>query len=124
MGAFLGYGHVGVWASNRERNGFLDWFAAHRCVEGDVRWEYCKSEGQRWMGCCVELDELLIPRGELFEVSPKEQATAAVEFWPDVAKLLGIISQITHGTWMHLVSSREAIDWRDPSDDAPASPSA
>src|SRR5712672_1018716 len=59
MGAFLGYNDVGVWASNRERDAFLDWFAEHRCANGDARWQFCKSEGNRWMGCGVELSELI-----------------------------------------------------------------
>ena len=44
MGAFIGYGHTGVWANNRERDAFLDWFAANRCEPNDARWEYCKSD--------------------------------------------------------------------------------
>jgi hypothetical protein len=111
MGAFLGYDNVGVWASNRERDAFLDWFAAHRCSSGDATWQFCKSEGNRWTGCCIELDEL-IPRGTLFEASREEQASAAVEFWPEVGILLKIVGQITRGEWKHLISSREAIDWR------------
>jgi hypothetical protein len=111
MGAFIGYDKVGVWANNRERDAFLDWYAAHRCEPHDVRWEYCKSEAQRWTGCWIQLDEL-IPRGEIFVVSEIERANAAVEFWPLVAKLLGIISEITRGEWRHLVSSKEAVGWR------------
>jgi hypothetical protein len=112
MGAFIGYGDTGVWASNPERDAFLDWYAANRCRAHDVRWEYCKSEAQRWSGRCIELDEL-IPKGELFEVSDVERAAAAAEFWPHVAQLLDIISQITRGEWQHLGSSREAVNWRD-----------
>jgi hypothetical protein len=41
MGAFIGYGDIGVWASNSERDAFLDWFAKNRCAFGDARWEYC-----------------------------------------------------------------------------------
>jgi len=111
MGAFIGYGDIGVWANNRERDAFLDWFAAHRCNSHDERWEYCKSETQRWTGRCIELDEALIPRGELFEVSDAERSAAAVEFWPHVAQLLGIISEITRGKWRHVVDSTEAVEW-------------
>ena len=111
MGAFIGYGDTGVWANNRERDAFLDWFAAHRCTPHDERWEYCKSEAQRWTGCCIDLDEL-IPRGQLFEVSDTERSAAMVEFGPDVALLLTIISQITKGHWHHSVSSKDAVDWR------------
>jgi len=112
MGAFIGYDKTGVWANNRERDAFLDWYADHRCRPHDERWEYCKSEAQRWTGCCIELGEL-IPLGELFEISDAERADAATIFWPHVALLLDIISQITRGEWRHSVSSREAIDWRD-----------
>ena len=111
MGAFIGNDDTGVWASNRERDAFLDWYAAHRCQPHDARWEYCKSEAQRWTGRCICLDEF-IPRGEVFEVSDAERAAAATEFWPDVARLLGIVSQITRGEWHHSVSSKEAVDWR------------
>ena len=112
MGAFIGYGRIGVWASNRERDAFLDWFAAHRCAPHDTRWEYCRSEAQRWSGCCLELGDL-IPRGEVFVVSDTEYAGATTAFWPHVAQLLCIISQITRGEWQHSDSSREAVDWRD-----------
>ena len=96
--------------TNPDRDAFLDWYAAHRCQPHDERWEYCKSEAHRGMGVCIELSEL-IPKGEVFEVDDSERAAAATEFWPRVAQLLGIISQITHGEWHHLVSSREAIEW-------------
>jgi hypothetical protein len=43
MGAFIGYDEVGVWATNAERDAFLDWFAENRCVRNDSHWEYCKS---------------------------------------------------------------------------------
>lgn len=76
MGAFLGYDDVGVWASNGERDTFLDWFAEHRCARGDPRWEFCKSEGNRWPGCGIHLSEI-IPRGEVLEISPSERAVLA-----------------------------------------------
>ena len=111
MGAFIGYGDTGVWATNSERDRFLDWYAAHRCQPHDERWEYCKSEAQRWSGCCIELGDL-IPQGELFEVSDAERADAS-SLGSDIPKLLGIIRQITAGAWQHQVSSREALYWRD-----------
>lgn len=111
MGAFIGYGDKGVWASNRERDAFLDWFAAHRCNKHDERWEYCKSPAQRWMGRCIELDEI-IPRGEVLEVSDAERIAVATEYWPHVAQLLSIIGQITRGEWGHSLRSQEAVDWR------------
>jgi hypothetical protein len=112
MGAFIGYDDVGVWANNRERDAFLDWYAAHRCQPHDSKWEYCKSEAQRWTGRCIQLSEL-IPRGEVFVVSEADRVGAATEFWPHVAQLLDIIAQITRGEWKHLVSSKESVDWRD-----------
>jgi hypothetical protein len=114
MGAFLGYGDVGVWASNRERDAFLDWYAENRCAPHDPKWEYCKSEAQRWMGRCIDLDEL-IPRGDIFEVTDAERAGAVAQFGPTIAQLLGIIGQITRGEWRHLVSSKEAVNWREAS---------
>jgi hypothetical protein len=111
MGAFIGYGDTGVWASNAERDAFLDWFAAHRCQPHDTRWEYCMSEANRWGGCGIELEEL-IPSGEILEVNETEMAEAASAFWPHVGQLLGILSQISRGKWHHLVSSKEAVHWR------------
>ena len=111
MGAFLGYDDVGVWASNRERDTFLDWFAEHRCAPGDPRWEFCKSEGNRWTGCCIDLSDI-IPRGEVFEVTPNERDAAVADLSPDFAVLLDIISAIMRGQWTHLVGSKEAVDWR------------
>ena len=112
MGAFIGYEDTGVWASNRERDAFLDWFAAHRCQPGDERWVYCKSEAQRWTGRCIELGEL-IPRGEVLDISDAERIDAITELGPHTARLLGILSEITYGKWHHSVGSKEAVDWRD-----------
>jgi hypothetical protein len=109
MSAFIGCDGIGVWVSNGARDDFLDWFAAHRCVHGDARWEYCNSEGNRWTGCCLPLEDL-IPRGELFVVSEEELAAATTEYWPGFAKLLGIIAQITRGEWHH--DSSKAFDWQ------------
>ena len=108
MGAFIGYDQVGVWTNNSGRDAFLDWFAAHRCQPHDERWEYCMSEGNRWPGCCIQLEDL-VPRGEVLTVTEAEIAEAAVSFWPHVAQLLSIISQVTRGEWHHLASSKEAL---------------
>lgn len=112
MGAFIGYGDVGVWASNAERDTFLDWFAVHRCIEGDERWEYCKSDSQRWTGRCIDLEDCLIPRGVVLEISSDEYNEAASQFWPDFARLLGIIETITRGEWQIHVGSKAANRWR------------
>jgi hypothetical protein len=111
MGAFIGYGDVGVWANNGERNAFLDWFAEHRCTPGDTRWEYCKSGAQRWTGCCIDLEDI-IPPGQALGLTEAEYDRAAAEFWPHVAQLLGIIESITRGEWQIRVNSRASIDWR------------
>jgi hypothetical protein len=111
MGAFIGYGHVGVWANNRERDAFLDWFADNRCVPGDPRWEYCKSEAQRWIGTGIDLKDL-IPKGEHLALSGEEYSQAAASYWPQVAQLLGIIDSITRGEWQIRVDSKAANDWR------------
>lgn len=111
MGVFLGYGDTGVWASNRERNAFLDWYAYHRCDPDDKHWKYCKSEGNRWTGCCLDFNELT-PKENIFEVTDKEIEIASKEYWPDLALLLNIVSQITKGVWQHRVGSKEAEGWR------------
>ena len=111
MGAFIGYGDVGVWANNGERDTFLDWFAAHRCNQGDARWEYCKSDAQRWSGRGIDLADL-IPKGEILEITADEYALAAAEYWPDFARLLGIIESITRGDWHLRVDMKASNDWR------------
>ena len=111
MGAFFRYGDVGVWASNRERNAFLDWFAENRCAHGDQRWEHCKSEGNRWTGCGVNLEEL-IPRGSHLDFTGEEYFLALETYGPHIAQLLGIVDAISRGGCRTTVSSRAALDWR------------
>ena len=113
MGAFIGYGDIGVWASNRERDAFLDWFAEKRCVPGDARWDYCKSEAQRWTGRCIELEDL-IPGGEPLGLTDEEYTSAVTAFWPEVAQLLRILDLVTRGDWTIRVDSLEAKSWRQP----------
>ncbi len=111
MGAFIGYGEVGVWLADGERDAFLDWYASNRCQRNDSRWIFCMSPGNRWTGCCIELNAL-IPHGEILEVTDADDAAATAALWPNARGMLLIISQITRGSWSHLVSSREAIEWR------------
>ena len=115
MGAFIGYGNVGVWASDRERDAFLDWFADNRCAPGDARWEYCKSEGNRKTACGINLGDLL-PEGTLLTLTAEEYEQAAIAFWPHVTQLLGIIETITRGEWLIRIDSRAAVNWRRPID--------
>ncbi len=70
------------------------------------------SKAHRWSGCDLELRDL-IPRGELLVLSDREYADAGTEFWPQVAQLLRIISQITRGEWQHPIGSKGARAWRD-----------
>ena len=112
MGAFIGYGDVGVWANNRERDAFLDWFAENRCVQGDARWDYCKSEAQRWTGRCIDLEDL-IPQGDPLGLTDEEFARAAQQFWPNVASLLQILDALTRGEWTLRVDSPDARNWRE-----------
>jgi hypothetical protein len=111
MGAFIG--DVGVWASNRESDAFLDWFAENRCAPGDPRWEYCRSEGNRWTGCCIELENI-IPVGEVFVLSDDEYDAAAGIYGPHIAQLLGIIESITRGEWQIRCDNKAATRWRRP----------
>ena len=115
MGAFIGYDDVGVWANNRERDAFLDWFADNRCSPGDARWEFCKSEGNRWTGCCIELSQL-VPKGEILGLTADEYSNAANTYWPHIAQLLGIIEAITRSEWLIRVDSKSACYWRMPED--------
>ena len=111
MGAFIGYGEIGVWASNAERNAFLDWFAENRCDPNDERFAFCKSEGHRWTGCCIELENL-VARGDALRLTEAERSRAVVAHSPHVAQLLGIIDSITRGEWLIRIDSKAALDWR------------
>ena len=111
MGAFIGYGEFGVWASNAERNAFLDWFAANRCAPNDVRYVFCKSEGNRWTGCCLELEKL-VARGDVLRLTEAERADATITHSHHVAQLLGIVDSMTRGEWRVRVDSKAALDWR------------
>ena len=111
MGAFISDGEVGVWASNRERDGMLDWFADHRCSAGDQRWQWCKSVAQRFPGRCIDLSEFL-QAGELFHVTEIEESQAAEVYGASVAQLLTYIALIHSGKWVHKADSVEAVEWR------------
>ena len=112
MGAFLGLGKTGVWASNRERDALLDWFAEHRCFLGDTRWEWCKNGRQRYPGRCIDFCELLLP-DEVFHVTEKEAETAALNYGASVGRLLNIVEQVRRGEWLYQNDSNESIHWRD-----------
>lgn len=111
MGAFIGKGEIGIWASNDERDAFLDWFAENRCSPSDERWRWCKSEAQRWAGRCIDLDEFL-QAPDFFQVDDLELQQASARYGPDVSKLLKHIAEICRGEWQHRVDSKEAIPWR------------
>ena len=110
MGAFIGLGTIGVWASNRERDALLDWFAEHRCSPGDARWEWCKSGGQRYPGNCIDLSELL-QANEVFHVTDKEAEAAALIYGVNFGLLLGLVAQVHRGEWLHKVDSSESVRW-------------
>src|SRR5262245_1374502 len=115
MGAFIGCGNIGIWVSNGARDSFLDWFADHRCRQGDASWRACKSEKWRWMGCCLDLEtDGLVPRGRHLDVTESERVEAARQYWDDFPRMLSIIDQVTRGQWRHAVDSQEAIYWRVP----------
>ncbi len=111
MGAFIGYGDRGVWANNRERDAFLDWFASHRCSLHDARWEYCKSPAQRYTGRCLNLEDL-IETGQRLGLTREEYLDAEREYWPHLAQLLSIIEAITTGDWKLEVDNPETMKWR------------
>ena len=112
MGAFFGNGQTGVWASNRERDALLDWFAEHRCSPGDPRWEWCKYGGQRYPGRCIQLSELLLP-DEVFHVTEAEAEAASLIYGETVGHLLRIVEQVRRGEWLYKIDSTESIRWRD-----------
>ena len=111
MGAFFGNGQTGVWASNRERDALLDWFAEHRCSPGDPRWEWCKYGGQRYPGRCIQLSELLLP-DEVFHVTEAEAEAASLIYGETVGHLLRIVEQVRRGEWLYKIDSTESIRWR------------
>jgi len=104
---------VGVWMSNGLRDCFLDWYADNRCVPGDERWEFCKSDGHRWPGCCIALEDV-IPDREILEVSDEELEAAEKEVTQWFRQVLRIIADITTGAWTHAGSSWEAVAWMVP----------
>ena len=112
MGAFLGLGKTGVWASNRERDALLDWFAEHRCPPGDTWWEWCKNGGQRYLGRCIQLSELLLP-DEVFHVTEAEAESASLIYGASVGRLLNIVEKVRRGEWLYKIDSTESIRWRD-----------
>jgi hypothetical protein len=111
MGAFLGLGKTGIWAPNLERDALLDWFAEHRCLPGDARWEWCKDGGQRYSGRCIDLNELLQAE-EAFHVTETEAEAASFIYGVNVGLLLGIVEQVYRGEWLHKVDSSESVRWR------------
>lgn len=112
QGSFIGFGDVGVWASDLERDTFLDWFAEQRCAAGDAKWAYCKSGAQRQVGWCIDLGNALIQQGEILAITSDEYDQAAAQYSPDFARLLGIIESITRGDWQIRVEMKGATGWR------------
>lgn len=113
MGAFIGNGDFGVWATNAERDGLLDWMAEHRCSPGDPRWEEYTSDAYRWPGCGLDV-EALFPDGGSMDLTAEEYDQVAEE-WPHLAQLLGVVDVMTRGEWTVRVDSRAALAWRRPS---------
>ena len=112
MGAFIGTGDVGIWASNGERNDFLDWFAENRCSPDDTRWQWCKSEAQRWNGRCLDLSEFL-PPDEVFHVSEAELREAR-KYGPQMLELLKRVQETASGEWLYTENTNESVTWRPP----------
>ncbi|MCE9635578.1 MAG: hypothetical protein K8T90_07730 [Planctomycetes bacterium] len=113
MGSLIHRGETGVWVSNGHRNDFLDWFAAHRCQPNDERWQYCKSEGHRWTGFCLDLDDLL-RSAEVLELTADELARAKQEHGFEGPQLLAVISKVTKGEWPYRNGDLDAQYWRVP----------
>jgi hypothetical protein len=113
MGAFIGTNEIGIWVSNGMRDDFLDWFAEHRCVEHDPRWDFCKSEGNRWPGANVELSDLL-PSGHAtaLNLTTNEIEQAKAEYPWRLDQLLIVVDQILRGEWLHHAGSDEAMNWK------------
>ncbi len=112
MSGFIGKGKIGIWVWNRDRNLFLDWLAEHR-AGNDPKWrEKLLSEAHRWMGCCLDLEEL-IPEGAWSPPTENELAAAANvnEHFPTILRL---VAATVDGSWKHDVGSLEAIRWKVP----------
>lgn len=112
MGALIHRGKHGFWASNGERDAFLDWFAEARCATGDPRRARCLDEGQRFSGCGLDLDELL-RSDEALVVSPAELAEVGRDR-PYLVRVLNMVALVTSGRWPHDKGSEEAVWWRVP----------
>ena len=111
-------GEIGVWTMNGARDDLLDWLADNRCVAGDERWRWCKSEDKRWPGCCVELDEFQ-PPSEPFVVTEDELTLVRTSFGDDydpdyrhyLAWLLTTVVATYAGTWRHSAGTPLDLYW-------------
>jgi len=112
MTGFIGKDKIGIWVWNPERNLFLDWLAEHR-AGNDPGWrEELLGEAHRWMGCCLDLTDLL-PEGAWSPPTESELAAAASvnEHLPAILRL---VAATLDGSWVHDAGSQEAIRWKVP----------
>lgn len=112
MSGFIGKDKIGIWVWNHDRNLFLDWLAEHRAGD-DTRWrEELLSEAHRWMGCCLDLTDLM-PEGAWSPPTESELAAAA-SVNERLPAILRLVAATLDGSWVHDVGSREAINWNGP----------
>lgn len=109
MDAFIHRGKVGFWTSNAERDAFLDWFAEARCSPEDPRRAFCHHPGNRWMGCGLDLVELL-PEGVPLRPTAAELEAARV-LDARLVPTLKMVEAVTSGSWRHGAESEEAVWW-------------
>lgn len=109
MGAFIHRGEFGFWTGNAERDAFLDWFAGARCSPEDPRRALCLDPGHRWMGCGLDLAELL-PEGVPLRPTAAELKAARV-LDARLVPILQMVEAVTSGSWHHGAESEAAVWW-------------
>ena len=115
MSAALHIDDVGFWVTNGMRDVFLDWFADYRCQKGDAIWSFCKSEGNRWPGCDINLTCLFPKEREAGLRLTSDEIRRAEQDHPwGLADVLRIVDEILVGKWTHKLSAPEAYKWRQP----------
>jgi hypothetical protein len=115
MGAFIERSskgdRIGIWVSNGDRDAFLDWFAEHRCQPHDAEWNFCMSPGNRWSGCGLDLDKLLLSDQQPLELAEAELRDLSPDYQARFARMLQVLAQICTGEWKHHLGSEEAHSW-------------
>jgi hypothetical protein len=111
MSAFVGIDLRGVWVTEGERDSLLDWLASHCPEIGRDASERCRSDLWRWMGCGIELRDVLSEGVRITATQAQLERFRTV--CPTLPKLLRVVDALQCGTWRHEAGSIESQRWRD-----------